>query len=47
MKRYLGIDLHLNRFTYCVLHTDWSETIPTWPLKGRGGAVSTRLTRGG
>jgi transposase len=36
MKRYLGIDLHTNSFTCCVLHADGSETIRTWPLQGGG-----------
>ena len=36
MKRYLGIDLHTNSFTCCVLHADGNETIRTWPLQGGG-----------
>lgn len=36
MKRSLGIDLHTNSFTCCVLQADGSETIRTWPLQGGG-----------
>ena len=36
MKRYIGIDLHTNSFTCCVLHVDGSEAIRTWPLQGGG-----------
>lgn len=36
LKRYLGIALHTNSFTCCMLHADGSETIRTWPLQGGG-----------
>ena len=36
MTRYIGVDLHTNSFTICILQADEKENIQTFPLQGDG-----------
>ncbi|MEZ6098156.1 MAG: IS110 family transposase [Pirellulaceae bacterium] len=36
MTRYIGVDLHTNSFTVCILQADEDEKIQTYPLQGGG-----------
>lgn len=36
MTRYIGVDLHTNSFTACILQAGQQEIMQTWPLQEGG-----------